>query len=321
MAIAASATKKKGRSKAGPGLWKRLRVDYAKHKWIYWMMVPVMIYYIVFLYFPMAGQVIAFQDYRPAKGILGSDWVGLENFIDFFKSPFAFRTIRNTIMISLFEILVGFPAPIILALLINEVRNKYFQKSVQTIVYMPHFISAVVVVSIITSLLSPSNGLINQVIEFFGGDPIFFMAEPKYFKTIYVLSDIWQSAGYGSIVYLAALTSIDPSLYEAARVDGATKWQQLIHITLPSLLPTIMIMLILRMGGIFTVGYEKILLMYNEATYPTADVISTYVYRRAFENGEYSFSAAIGLFNSLINFVVIVTFNKISRKISEVSLW
>lgn len=290
-------------------------------RYLYLLLLPGLIWYLVFMYAPLYGIQIAFRDFMPALGISGGKWVGMKYFVQFFNSPYFLRLIKNTLGISVYSIVVGFPIPIILALLINEVRNKYFQKSVQTIVYLPHFISAVVVVSIITSLLSPSNGLINQVIEFFGGDPIFFMAEPKYFKTIYVLSDIWQSAGYGSIVYLAALTSIDPSLYEAARVDGATKWQQLIHITLPSLLPTIMIMLILRMGGIFTVGYEKILLMYNEATYPTADVISTYVYRRAFENGEYSFSAAIGLFNSLINFVVIVTFNKISRKISEVSLW
>ena len=184
--------------------------------------------------------------------------------------------------------------------------------------YLPHFISAVVVVSILSALLSPSSGLINQLITAFGGTPIHFMAEPKYFKTIYVLSDIWQSAGYGSIVYMAALTGIDPSLYEAATVDGASKWDKLIHITLPGLLPTIIIMLILRMGSIFSVGYEKIMLMYNPATYETADVISTYVYRRAFESGDYSFSAAVGLFNSVINFTIIVLFNK---KISEVSLW
>ena len=210
---------------------------------------------------------------------------------------------------------------IILALLINEVRGKFFKRSVQTVVYLPHFISAVVVVSILSALLSPSSGLINQLITAFGGTPIHFMAEPKYFKTIYVLSDIWQSAGYGSIVYMAALTGIDPSLYEAATVDGASKWDKLIHITLPGLLPTIIIMLILRMGSIFSVGYEKIMLMYNPATYETADVISTYVYRRAFESGDYSFSAAVGLFNSVINFTIIVLFNKFSKKISEVSLW
>ena len=254
-------------------------------------------------------------------GITGGKWVGFKYFIQFFKSEYFVRLMKNTLGISVYSIVVGFPIPVILALLMNEVRSKYFKKGVQTIVYMPHFISAVVVVSLINAMLSPSNGLFNQIIQMFGGDPVHFMAEPKYFKTVYVLSDIWQTAGYGSIVYLAALTSIDPSLYEAATVDGASKWKKLLHITLPCILPTIMTMLILRMGSIFTVGYEKIMLMYNPATYETADVISTYVYRRAFEGGEYSFSAAVGLFNSVINFIVIIVFNKISKRVSEVSLW
>lgn len=292
-----------------------------RSKYLYLMLLPALIWYIVFMYAPLYGAQIAFRDFMPALGITGGKWVGFKYFQQFFSSEYFGRLIKNTLGISVYSILVGFPIPIILALLMNEVRNKYFQKSVQTIVYLPHFISAVVVVSIINSLLSPSNGLLNQIIQLFGGDPIHFMAEPKYFKTIFVLSDIWQSAGYGSIVYLAALTSIDPSLYEAATVDGATKWQKLLHITLPCLLPTVMIMLILRMGSIFTVGYEKIMLMYNPATYETADVISTYVYRRAFEGGDYSFSAAVGLFNSVINFIVIIVFNKISKRISEVSLW
>lgn len=247
--------------------------------------------------------------------------MGLKYFEQFIDSVYFWRLLKNTLGISLYSIIVGFPIPIILALLINEVRNKYFQKGVQTIVYLPHFISAVITVSILTALLSPSSGLLNRLIELFGGDAVHFMAEPKYFKTIYVLSDIWQSSGYNSIVYFAALTSIDTALYEAATVDGASKWKKLTSITLPCLLPTIMIMLILRMGSIFTVGYEKIMLMYNPATYETADVISTYLYRRAFESGDYSFSAAVGLFNSIINFVVIVVFNRISRRVSEVSLW
>ena len=256
------------------------------------------------MYAPLYGAQIAFRDFSPVLGITGSKWVGFKYFTQFFKSEYFGRLIKNTLGISLYSIIVGFPIPIILALLINEVRGKFFKRSVQTVVYLPHFISAVVVVSILSALLSPSSGLINQLITAFGGTPIHFMAEPKYFKTIYVLSDIWQSAGYGSIVYMAALTGIDPSLYEAATVDGASKWDKLIHITLPGLLPTIIIML-----------------MYNPATYETADVISTYVYRRAFESGDYSFSAAVGLFNSVINFTIIMLFNKFSKKISEVSLW
>ena len=269
----------------------------------------------------MYGLQIAFKDFMPFLGIEGSKWVGFKHFISFFKSEYFWRLIKNTVGISLYNILVGFPIPIILALLMNEVGNKYFKKGVQTIAYLPHFISTVVVVSIVNSLLSPSSGLLNQVIEAFGGDSVYFMAEPKYFKTIYVLMDIWKSAGYNSIVYLAALTSIDPTMYEAATVDGASKWDKLVRITLPSLLPTIIIMLILRMGTVFSVGYERIMLMYNEATYETADVISTYLYRRAFKSGDYSFSAAIGLFNAVINYTIIMTFNKISAKVSEVSLF
>ncbi len=300
-------------STAGKKLWRC--------KYLYLMLLPALIWYIIFMYAPMYGAQIAFRDFMPALGISGGKWVGFKYFIQFFQSEYFWRLMRNTLGISLYSIVVGFPIPIILALLMNELRNERFKKGVQTIVYLPHFISAVVVVSLINAMLSPSNGLINQLIQLFGGDPVHFMADPKYFKTVYVLSDIWQTAGYGSIVYLAALTGIDPSLYEAATVDGASKWKKLVHITLPCILPTIMIMLILRMGSVFTVGYEKIMLMYNEATYETADVISTYVYRRAFKGGEYSFSAAVGLFNSIINFSVIMIFNKISKRISEVSLW
>lgn len=292
-----------------------------KSRYLLLLLLPTLAWYAIFMYGPMYGLQIAFKDFMPFMGIEGSPWVGFKHFISFFKSEYFWRLIGNTLGISLYSILVGFPIPIILALLMNEVGNKYFQKSVQTIAYLPHFISAVVVVSIINAILSPTSGLLNQLIVLCGGDPVHFMAEPKYFKTIYVLSDIWQSAGYNSIVYLAALTSIDPSMYEAATVDGASKWDKLIHITLPSIMPTIMIMLILRMGSMFSVGYEKIMLMYNEATYETADVISTYLYRRAFKSGDYSFSTAIGLFNAVINFTIIQVFNKISAKVSEVSLW
>ena len=292
-----------------------------RNRYLYLLILPAVIWYATFMYAPLYGAQIAFRDFMPALGITGGKWVGFKYFIQFFESEYFWRLMKNTLGISLYSIIMGFPVPVILALMMNEVRSKVFKKSVQTIVYMPHFISAVVVVSLINAMLSPSSGLLNQIITMFGGTPIHFMAEPKYFKTVFVISEIWQSAGYGSIIYLAALTSIDPSLYEAATVDGASKWKKLIHITLPGIMPTIMTMLILRMGAVFTVGYEKTMLMYNEATYETADVISTYVYRRAFEGGEYSFSAAIGLFNSIINFIVIILFNKISKKISEVSLW
>lgn len=305
--------KKRRRPKLGKRLWQ--------NRYLYLLILPTFIWYLTFMYAPLYGAQIAFRDFMPALGISGGKFVGFKYFKQFFQSTYFSRLIRNTLGISAYSILLGFPMPIILALLMNEVRSKNFKRVTQTIVYLPHFISGVVVVSLINAMLSPSNGLLNQFIMNLGGKPIHFMAEPKYSKTIYVLSGIWQSAGYGSIVYLAALTSIDPALYEAATVDGASKWKKLLHITLPCLVPTIMTMLILRMGGIFTVGYEKIMLMYNESTYETADVISTYVYRRAFEGGEYSFSAAVGLFNSIINFTIIIVFNSFSKKFSEVSLW
>lgn len=308
-------------ARRSPATLSSLKKSIWRSRYLYLLILPALIYYIVFLYAPMYGIQIAFKAFNPALGISGSKWVGLEYFIQFFHSEFFSRTLLNTLGISLYSIIVGFPIPIILALLINEVKNRYFKRTVQTIVYLPYFVSTVIIVSMILSLLSPNNGLVNKLLELFGVDAIHFMAEPKYFKTIYVLSDIWQSSGYGSIIYLAALTSIDPALYEAATVDGASRWKQLFHITLPCLLPTIMIMLILRMGSLFSVGYEKILLMYNPATYETADVISTYVYRRGFISGDYSFSAAVGLFNSVINFIVIILFNKLSKRVSGVSLW
>lgn len=292
-----------------------------KSRYLYLLILPACIWYIVFLYAPLYGAQIAFRDFSPLTGISGGRFVGLKYFKQFFSSVYFIRLMKNTLGISLYSILLGFPIPVLLALLINEISKSKIRRSIQTILYLPHFISAVVVVSLINVLLAPGTGLINKLIVLLGGSSIHFMAEPSYFKSIFVLSDIWQSAGYGSIIYLAALTSIDPHLYEAATVDGAKKLQKLVYITLPCLVPTIMTMLILRMGGIFSVGYEKIMLMYNPATYESADVISTYVYRRAFEGGEYSFSAAVGLFNSIINCIVLISFNKISKRISEVSLW
>lgn len=320
MAIAASATKKKGRSKAGPGLWKRLRVDYAKHKWIYWMMVPVMIYYIVFLYFPMAGQVIAFQDYRPAKGILGSDWVWLENFIDFFKSPFAFRTIRNTIMISLFEILVGFPAPIILALLLNEVRCKPFKSVAQTVSYLPHFVSLVVACGIVVDFVA-SDGLITHFLSLFGFETQNLLSNKVSYIVVYVLSGIWKNIGWGSIIYLATLAGVDQSLYEAAAIDGAGRFQQIRHITFPALIPIISIQLIMRIGQMMSMGAEKTILLYSPVVFETADTIASYVYRVGIQEQSYSLATAVGMFNSVINLSLVYFANWFSRKYVKESLW
>jgi putative aldouronate transport system permease protein len=300
---------------------KEMKRGLYKSRYLYIMIAPIMAYYIIFHYVPMYGAQIAFKDFNPFEGIWNSPWAGFKYFMQFFKSVYFWRLIRNTLTINIYGIIVGFPAPILLALLLNEVRNKIFKKSVQTIVYLPHFISTVVVVGMLVGFLSPRSGFINGIIKAFGAEPIHFLSEPGWFKSIYVWSGVWQEAGWGSIIYLAALTGIDPSLYEAAIVDGSTRWQRLIYITIPALIPTIVIMLILRMGGLLNVGFEKIMLMYNPITYETADVISTYVYRRGIQGAEYSFSTAVGLFNSVVNFIIIVTFNALSRKVSETSLW
>mgnify|MGYP002409755608 FL=1 len=236
-------------------------------RYLYLMILPVITYFFIFHYLPMYGLTIAFKDFNAYKGIMDSPWVGWKHFRAFFESHFAWRLVRNTILINLYDLVVGFPVPIVLALLINEVKGNSLKKSVQTIVYMPHFISVVVICGMLISFLSPSTGMINHLIEMFGGRPIHFLADPKWFRTIYILSGVWQSAGWGSIIYLAALSGIDIALYEAATVDGATEWQKIIHVTLPGILPTMIIMLILRMGSMFTVGFEKIMLLYSPLTY------------------------------------------------------
>lgn len=298
--------------------WQRIK----RNKEIYLLILPVLVYYILFHYKPMYGLIIAFQDYKPRKGISGSEWVGLENFKMFFSSIYFGRLLKNTLKISLSTLLWGFPAPIILALLINELKSKRFSRFVQTVTYMPHFISLVVFCAMIREFVG-TNGFITQLLTvFFGYDGKDLLSRANAFVPIYVISNIWQGVGWGSIVYLAALTGIDPQLYEAAKVDGCnSRWKQTIHITLPCLLPTIIIMFIMRMGQVMSVGYEKIILLYNEGIYSTADVISTYVYRMGLVNRQYSFSTAVGLFNSVINFILVITTNRISRKVSETSLW
>lgn len=292
-----------------------------RSRYLYFLFIPVIIYYLVFHYSPMYGLIIAFKNYHPVLGIWKSKWVGLTHIKDFLKSVFFWRLIWNTVSINLYDLMVGFPAPIILALLLNEVRKNALKRIIQTIVYLPHFISVIVLAGIITLFLSPSSGVINSMIKTLGGKPIHFLAEAGWFKTVYVWSGIWQGAGWGSIVYLAALSGIDAELYEAATVDGANNFQKLLKITLPCLLPTIIIMFILRVGGMFSVGFEKVMLLYNPSTYVTADVISTYVYRRGIQQGDYSYTTAIGLFNNILNFATIMTFNHISKKLSETSLW
>lgn len=299
---------------------KRLARNYKEHKVYYWLAVPIIAYYIIFHYLPMFGVVIAFQNYRPAKGLLGSSWVGLKHFKAFFDSIYAGRLIKNTLMINLLLLIFSFPAPIILALLLNEVKAKHFKKTVQTISYMPHFISMVVICGLLVDFCS-STGIITSITTLFGAQRDNLLNRPELFRTIYVSSDIWQSIGWGSIIYLATLSGTDPSLYEAASIDGAGRFQQVIHVTLPTLVPLIMLQLIMRMGQMMNVGYEKIILLSNGLTYDTADVISSYVYRRGLQTGDFSFGVAVSLFNSACNIVLLVLANTLSGKLTHESMW
>ncbi|WP_218092944.1 ABC transporter permease [Paenibacillus solanacearum] len=288
---------------------------------LYALFTPVLAYFIVFEYAPMYGVQIAFKDFIATKGIWGSPWVGLKHFQRFFDSFYFWRLIRNTLGIGLYQLVVGFPVPILLALMINEVRSSKFRRFIQTITYAPHFLSTVVVVGMIMMFLSPQGGMINLLIQAFGGQPISFMTEPGWFKSVFVLSGVWQQMGWSSIIYLAALAGVDPQLHEAARVDGAGRLKRIWHINLPHLMPTIVVLLILNVGSILGVGFEKVFLMQNNLNMEASDVISTNVYRSGILGAQYSFSAAVGLFNSVVNFIMLITVNRIARKLSETSLW
>lgn len=292
-----------------------------RHWQLYLLITPVVVYFAVFHYWPMYGVQIAFKDFIATKGIWGSPWVGFKHFERFFDSYFFWRLIGNTLGISLYELAVGFPIPILLALMINEVRLKGYRKFVQTVTYAPHFLSTVVIVGMLLMFLSPTSGLVNLAIQAFGGEPISFMTEPGWFKTIYVFSGVWQQMGWSSIIYLAALAGIDPQLHEAAKVDGATRLQRIWHVNLPGIRPTIVILLILNFGSLMGVGFEKVFLMQNSLNMEGSDVISTYVYRSGILGAQYSFSAAVGLFNSVVNFILLITVNRIARKVNQVSLW
>lgn len=298
----------------------RLKRDLKMNGGLYLIFIPVLMYFVLFRYLPMGGLIIAFEDYRPMKGILGSDFVGFKHFMEFFSSPYFWRLLKNTLWISISNLIFAFPAPIILALLLNELSSKRFQKGIQLVAYLPHFISIIVVCGLISKFTS-DNGVINSFLSLFGFEKTSLLNVPKYFVPVYVVSGIWTDMGWSSIIYFAALTGIDQSLYEAAVVEGANRWQQTIHITLPGILSTIIIMLILQIGNLLNLGYEKIILLYNPITYETADVISTYVYRKGILEGSFSFSTAVGLFNSVVSFILLIGANTISRKIGEGSLW
>ncbi|MCI1774173.1 MAG: ABC transporter permease subunit [Paenibacillus lautus] len=298
-------------------LGKRIRVNWE----LYLFLVPALLYFLVFHYAPMYGIQIAFKNFIPSKGIMDSPWVGFDHFERFFNSYYFWDLLWNTFSLSFYELIIGFPLPIILALAFNEIRTGPFKKMVQTVTYAPHFISVVVMAGMIITFLSPSTGILVQFIKWMGFDAPNFLSDPAWFKTVYVLSGVWQSTGWGTIIYLAALSGVDPQQHEAAIVDGASRFKRLLHINLPAILPTITILLILNMGNILTIGFEKILLLQNSLNMESSDVISTYVYRTGLVDAQYSFSTAVGLFNSVINVILLVTVNRIARRTSENSLW
>lgn len=301
-------------------LKNRIIYDFRINKSLYLMILPVLAFYILFCYKPMYGAIIAFKEFMPMKGIGGSPWVGFKHFEEFFHQYYFWRILKNTIVISLTSIAFGFPAPIILALLINELKSRAFTKVVQTISYMPHFISLIVVCGLIRDF-TQDTGVISTSLSFFGLDAVTMLDKPELFIPIYVISDIWQGLGWGSIIYLAALSGIDKEQYEASKIDGAGKWKQLLHITIPGILPTVVILLILRVGGIMNVGFEKIILLYSPGIYDTSDVISTFVYRKGLLDFNWSFSSAVGLFNSVINFTFLIGANWLSNKATDSGLW
>lgn len=304
--------------------FQRIVIDEVKRNWrLYLLLVLPIALLIVFNYIPMYGAQIAFRQYTPRGGFSGSPWVGMKHFLKFFNSYQFGRLLRNTVLLSLYGLVAGFPIPILLALAVNNSDNVRFKKTVQMVTYAPHFISTVVLVGMLYQVFSYQYGVINNVIRSLGGTPRLFLAEPQYFRHMYVWSGIWQGMGYSSIIYISALSSIDLTLYEAAKVDGASRLQRILHIELPGILPTIITLLILNTGSLLSVGHEKVLLLQNTQNMETSDVISTYVYRLSFRSNipDYSYSSAIGLFNSITNFAIIIIVNAISKRVTETSLW
>ncbi len=297
------------------------RKSLRRHWQLYLLIFPPVLYFIIFKYIPISNAVIAFKDYNVVQGIWGSDWVGLKNFDAFFKNPVFWTLLQNTFFLSVYAIAIGFPIPIILALALNEIRQGVFKRTVQMVTYAPYFISTVVMVSMIILLLSPRLGIVNQVLGVVGIPSTDFMGNPDNFRHIYVWSDVWQTAGYSAVIYLAALAGIDPTLYEAAKVDGASRFQKIIHVDLPGIMPTAVIILVLAVGNVMAVGFEKAFLLQNPLNLSTSEIISTYVYKTGLLNADYSLATAIGLFNSVINLVLLLLVNGFIKRISGTGLW
>lgn len=298
-----------------------MRRRIAKDWDLYLLLLPGFIWYLLFCYKPMVGLITAFYDYNVFKGLRGSTFVGLANFSEFVKGPDFLRTVKNTLMIAVWQIIICFPLPIVLAIAITEIKSRFIKKLTQTATFLPYFISVVVVCGMVINFLSPSTGIVNLLMKKLGLTPVYFMVEPKYFRFIYTMMTLWQTAGFNAIVYIAAIMGIDAQLYEAAIVDGANKWKRIIHITVPGILPTVITMFIMNIGKMVKVGYESILLLYQPTTYPVADVISTYSYRIGIENGNYGLATAAGLFEAVVALLLVTAANKFSKRVSENSLW
>ncbi|MEK3884030.1 ABC transporter permease subunit [Paenibacillus sp. PL2-23] len=304
-------------SRRGNRTWVKIKQNYE----LYLFLMPAVLIYLVFKYYPMYGVQIAFKDFRASKGIWGSEWVGFEHFVRFFEAYNFWPIMQNTILLSVYSLIFSFPIPIIVALMLNQMLAKRYKKFVQTVIYAPHFISTVVLVGMLGVFLSPNSGIVNHIIVFFGGEPILFMADEGWFRPLYVLSGIWQETGFATIIYLAALAGVNPELHEAAIMDGASKWKRVKHVDIPSIMPTIIILMVLAVGSIMSVGFEKAYLMQSDLNYAASNIIPTYVYELGIQKAQYSFSAAIGLFNAIINVVLLVTVNRIAKRLTETSLW
>ena len=299
-----------------------LKRDFRMNKGLYFLILPVVVYLIIFNYVPMAGIILGFERFTPKNGVYMSEWVGLKHFVTFFSSVFFIRVLKNTMILSLYAVIFGFPAPIIFALLLNELDNEYYKKVIQVVSYMPNFISTVVISGIIIDFVASDGVITGKLVNVgFLKEAKNLLSVPEYFRTIMVLTDLWQQVGFGSILFLAALTGIDQELYEAAVIDGANRWKQTIHVTIPGIMPTVVIMLIMRIGGLMNANQEKILLLYNPLIYETSDVIGTFVYRKGLLEADYGYSTAVGLFNSVVNVILLFIANGVSRKYSETSLF
>lgn len=297
--------------------WVNIKRNYE----LYLFLLPIILIYLVFRYYPMYGVQIAFKDFSPSRGIWGSEWVGLQHFKDFFEAYNFWPIMENTLMLSFLSLICSFPVPIVIAIMLNQMLGKRYKKFIQTVIYAPHFISTVVLVGMLHVFLSPNSGIVNHIIAWFGGEPVLFMADEGWFRPLYILSGIWQETGFSTIIYLAALAGVNPELHEAAIVDGASKWKRVWYVDIPSILPTIIILLILALGNIMSIGFEKAFLMQSDLNYATSNIIPTYVYEMGIQKAQYSFSTAVGLFNSVINIILIVIVNRIAKKLTETSLW